>query len=153
MKLSTKVRYGLRAVFDIAYNHAPGESGQVKEIARRQNISPGYLEQIFFRMKKHGIIRSERGPRGGYALARPASDITIGDIYRATEGDIAIVDCATSACPACDQEKACVVHPVWTEINADIAAILDRYTIEDLRRRAADMDIPSEIDKKFIYII
>ena len=87
MKISTQSRYGLRALFDIAY-HSAGLSTQVKDISSRQAISPRYIEQIFQRLKRAGIIQSIRGPSGGYYLARKVDEITVGDVVRATEGKI-----------------------------------------------------------------
>ena len=92
MKISTKSRYGLRAVFDIAY-HSAGLSTQVKEISARQEISPRYIEQIFQKLKRAGIVKSIRGPAGGYYLARKPDEISVGDIVRATEGTIQLVHC------------------------------------------------------------
>src|SRR5208337_213218 len=103
MKISTKSRYGLRAVFDIAY-HSAGLSTQVKEISARQAISPRYIEQIFQKLKKAGIIKSTRGPSGGYYLAKKFDEISVGDIVRATEGAIQLVHCTG---PAKNGRKTC----------------------------------------------
>ena len=90
MKLSNKSRYGVQAVFDIAF-HAEGRAAQIKEIADRQSIPPRFLEQIFQDLKRAGLVASRRGPRGGYQLARPPSEIRLGDIVRALEGPIDLV--------------------------------------------------------------
>ena len=87
MKISTRARYGLRGLFDIAY-HNLGRPTHVKDIARRQEVTPRYLEQIFQVLKRHGLVAALRGPRGGYYLARPAEAVTVGDVVRATEGPI-----------------------------------------------------------------
>src|SRR5512136_2347991 len=92
MKLSTKSRYGLRALFDIAYNSG-NLPVQIQDISRRQEISPRYLEQIFQSLKKAGILKSKRGPQGGYYLSRKPEHITVRDILIAAEGDILLVDC------------------------------------------------------------
>ena len=89
MKLSNKGRYGIRAIFDIAF-HNEGKATQIKDIAERQGIPPRFLEQIFQDLKRVGMVTSKRGPKGGYALARPASEIRLGDIVRALEGPIMI---------------------------------------------------------------
>src|SRR4029078_11126671 len=84
MRLSTKTRYGVRAVFDIAHHAAPdGTAAQAKEVAKRQRIPLRYLEQIFQDLKKAGLVESKRGPRGGYTLRRDPADIRLGDIVRA----------------------------------------------------------------------
>src|SRR5512141_1332332 len=95
MRLSTKSRYGLRALFDIAYNCGSMPT-QIQDISRRQQISPRYLEQIFQNLKRAGILKSKRGPQGGYALARKPEEITVLDILNATEQDVLLVDCAGS---------------------------------------------------------
>jgi Rrf2 family protein len=92
MRLSTQSRYGVRAIFDIAYN-SEGLETQVKDISRRQRISPRYLEQIFQKLKKAGIVGSKRGPSGGYFLNKKSEEITVGDIVRITEGRIDSVVC------------------------------------------------------------
>src|SRR5512137_1271886 len=93
MRLSTKSRYGLRAMFDIAYNCGAG-STQIQDISRRQHISQRYLEQIFQSLKKAGIITSKRGPQGGYMLARKLDEITLAEIVKASEGDLKLVECS-----------------------------------------------------------
>jgi len=93
MRLSTKSRYGLRALFDMAYNSGTLPA-QIKDISRRQEISPRYLEQIFQNFKKAGILKSKRGPQGGYYLARKPEQITVREILDAAEGDTLLVACA-----------------------------------------------------------
>lgn len=90
MKLSSKGRYGVRALFDIAF-HSEGRPTQMKEIAQRELIPARFLEQIFQDLKRAGLIGSKRGPRGGYHLARPASQISVGDVIRALEGSVAVI--------------------------------------------------------------
>src|SRR3954466_7955552 len=90
VKLSNKGRYGVRALFDIAF-HNDGKPTQIREIVERELIPARFLEQIFQDLKKAGLIASKRGPRGGYHLARPASEIRIGDVLRALEGPIAVM--------------------------------------------------------------
>jgi len=92
MKLSTKSRYGLRALFDIAYNSG-SLPAQIQDISRRQDISPRYLEQIFQGLKRAGILKSKRGPQGGYFLTRNPEEITVKDVITATEGRMVLVDC------------------------------------------------------------
>src|SRR6185295_16239466 len=89
MKLSSKGRYAVQAVFDLAY-HNEGKAAQIKDICDRQGIPARFLEQVFRDLKKAGIVRSKRGPRGGYELARTAADLRIGDVVRAIEGPIAL---------------------------------------------------------------
>jgi Rrf2 family protein len=93
MRLSTKSRYGLRAMIDIAYNYT-GSPAQIQDISSRQHISPRYLEQIFQNLKRAGLLKSKRGPQGGYCLSRKPAEITVLDILNATEQDILLVECS-----------------------------------------------------------
>lgn len=151
MKLSTKTRYGVRAVFDLAY-HCSGTSAQVKDIAKRQNVSQRYLEQIFHKLKKAGIVKSERGPKGGYLLTRQAKEITLGDIYRAVENAFNLVPCKKRG-KLCDKSEDCVAMPIWENITKQVEEIFDSVTIEDLCDIAANMNIPRDIENKYMYFI
>jgi Rrf2 family transcriptional regulator, iron-sulfur cluster assembly transcription factor len=155
MKISTQSRYGLRALFDIAY-HSAGLSTQVKDISARQAISPRYIEQIFQKLKKAGIIQSIRGPSGGYYLARKLNEVTVGDIVRATEGNIQLVHCAgprKSPKTPCERMDQCVVRTVWTEASQRMMTYLDSVTLEDLCREAQLMGVERVIDKHLMYYI
>lgn len=151
MKLSTKVRYGVRALFDLAY-HCQGVSGQVKDIARRQHISIRYLEQIFHRLKKAGLVKSERGPKGGYLLSRPASQITVGDVYRATEGPLVLVSC-TGKDESCKHAIDCAAVGIWKHLNDDLGRLLDSVSVEEFCTTAEQKGIAREADNKYMYFI
>ena len=155
MKLSTKITYGVRALFDIAY-HSCGMPAKVNDIARRQGISPRYIEQIFIRFKKSGIINTIRGPKGGYLLAKDAGDISLGDIIRAIEGQIELVSCKAVS-PGEGEEciigKQCVTAPIWNELNERVSIFFDSITIEDLCERGKKLGIKRDMDGKFIYYI
>src|SRR5210317_1821502 len=119
MRLSTKSRYGLRALFDMAY-HAGTLPAQIKDISRRQNISPRYLEQIFQDLKRGGLLKSRRGPQGGYFLSRKPQEITVKQILDAAEGNMALVDCSKSGkgCKkVCDFDNHFVTQKVWDEAS------------------------------------
>jgi len=140
MKISTQGRYGLRALFDIAY-YSNGRSTQVKDISSRQDISPRYIEQIFQKLKRAGIVKSVRGPTGGYYLARKIEEITVGDVVRATEGNINLVFCTQSkgeGIERCERDGQCVVRDVWKEASDRLMTYLDSVTLEDLCRAAQD---------------
>ncbi|NJD91475.1 MAG: Rrf2 family transcriptional regulator [Geobacter sp.] len=154
MRLSTKSRYGLRAIFDIAY-HCGNQSCQIQDISRRQNISQRYLEQIFQSLKKAGILRSKRGPQGGYILAKDLQEITVRDIINATEGDLLLVECATSGRKRkpCVIDGVCATQTVWEEA----AHILDKFfatlTLQDLCSRGEKLGIVREKDQRLMYHI
>ena len=117
MKISTKGRYALRLMLDLANNHQYGYT-PVKEISLRQDISDKYLEQIISRLSKAGLVVSARGAQGGYKLAKAPADCTVGEILRVLEGDLAPVACAASDNPAsCPRIDDCVTTEVWRRIG------------------------------------
>lgn len=158
MRLSTKSRYGLRAMIDIAYNCGPAPA-QIQDISRRQQISPRYLEQIFQNLKRAGLLKSKRGPQGGYALARKTDEITVLDILNATEQDVLLVDCdgvtpkkcrRKSDCPF---EGKCVTQTVWTEANSLLNTLFTGMTLQSLCQRSQEMGIKKDADHRIMYYI
>ena len=132
MKLSTKGRYGLRALIDLAVN-SEAEAASISSIAQRQSLSESYLEQLMARLKKAGIVRSIRGAQGGYKLARAPEEISVGDILRALEGDLKPVDCPEIAGEgACSGAGACVTKYVWKKINDSINDAVDNIMLSEL---------------------
>ncbi len=133
MKLSTKGRYGLRAVLDLAV-HADDEAIALSQIAERQSISINYLEQLIAKLKKAGIVTSIRGAQGGYKLALPAEEISVGDILRALEGDLSPVDCSmvTSNEGNCSNADSCVTKYVWKRISDSINDAVDAIKLSEL---------------------
>ena len=140
MKLSTRGDYAVRALLELA----TGETGQavpLTDLAERTGIPPRYLEQILMRLRVAGVLRSRRGVHGGYALARSASAITVGEVVRAMDGPLAPSLCASqiayAACPGyrCPSEESCVMRDLWLEVRNAIADILDRTTFGDLADR------------------
>jgi len=154
MKLSTQSRYGVRAIFDIAY-HSEGLGTQVKDISRRQGISQRYLEQIFQKLKKAGVLGSKRGPSGGYFLGKKPEDITIGEIVQITEGSINPVRCvdAEDSTQPCERSGECVTQIVWNEAGQRLKNYFDSVTIKDLCKLAKEMGIRKDLDKRFMYYI
>ena len=139
MKLSTKGKYGVRALFEIARNYGKGPLA-IKEIAGRQQISLSYLEQILHRLGKAGIIESVRGPHGGYELAKRPADLTIGDVVRALEGPIALSHCLEPGVGGCYQADDCVARMVWSRVGEKIEEALDSITFEQLLRQYPGRD-------------
>jgi len=155
VRLSTKSRYGLRALFDMAYN-AGNLPIQVKEISRRQNISPRYLEQIFQSFKKAGILKSKKGPQGGYFLAKRPDEITVQDIVAAAEGDTLIVSCTNikeADEPACEFNAQCVTQTVWLDATTLLNDYLSKLTLKTLCERGQAMGLKRESNHKFMYYI
>jgi len=135
MKLNTQIRYGVRALCDIVF-YSAGSPTQVKDISERQNISPRYIEQIFQKLKKGGILRSVRGPSGGYFLTRKPEDITIGDVIRAIDGrDIQLVFCGDqkkSKKTNCQKMGKCVVSDVWEEASTRLMDYFNSINISQV---------------------
>jgi Rrf2 family iron-sulfur cluster assembly transcriptional regulator len=154
MRLSTKSRYGVRAIFDIAY-HSEGLETQVKDISRREGISARYLEQIFQKLKKAGIVNGKRGPSGGYSLSKRPEEITIGDIVRITEGGIDPVLCLNpeDSSQPCNKVGGCVTRIIWNEAGKRLKDYFDSITIKDLCKMAKEMGLRKELDRRFMYYI
>jgi len=133
MKLSTKGRYGLRAVLDLAV-HDTDEAVALSQIAERQGISMNYLEQLIPKLRKAGIVKGIRGAQGGYILAKPADKISTGDILRALEGDLNPVDCAeiTNGESTCSNSDTCVTKYVWKRISDSINDAVDGIMLSEL---------------------
>lgn len=132
MKLSTKGKYGVRAVYEVARHFGRGPI-TIKEISERQGISISYLEQILHKLGKAGLIESVRGPAGGYLLARKPSELTIGDIVRVLEGPIALSHCLEPGESGdCCQTDDCVARMVWAKVGAKIEEALDSISFDDL---------------------
>lgn len=131
MKLSTKGRYGLRALIDLAVN-CETESVSISSIAARQDISEAYLEQLMAKLKKAGLVVSARGAQGGYRLARPAGEISVGDVLRALEGNLDAVQCPGLTEGGCQGSELCVSKYVWKKINDSIARTVDEIKLDAL---------------------
>ncbi len=155
MKFSTKSRYGLRALFDMAY-HSGTLPAQIKDISRRQSISPRYLEQIFQDLKRAGLIKSRRGPQGGYFLAKKPEEITVRDIILAAEGELFLVACTKEAkgCKdRCEFDNRCVTQKIWKEANSRLNNYFDSVTLRDLCNEGKSLGIEKELDHRFMYFI
>ena len=132
MKLSTKGRYGLRALIDLAV-YSGDETVSIASIASRQNISESYLEQLIAKLRKAGLVTSVRGAGGGYKLAKPAEEISVGDILRALEGSLDPVECpGLKEESACDSSDFCVTKYVWQKINDSINQTVDGISLSRL---------------------
>ena len=130
MKLSTKGRYGLRALIDLAL-YSEEEPVSIQSIAKRQNLSESYLEQLVRKMRTAGLVSSVRGAGGGYQLSRPADEISVGDVLRALEGNLDEVSCNANT-EGCEGADLCVTKYVWARINESITHTVDSISIEQL---------------------
>lgn len=131
MKISTKGRYALRLMLDLAL-HDQGNPIRLKDVALRQEISIKYLESIASVLAKAGYIRSLRGAQGGYLLKNSADQYKVGDILRLTEGNMAPVECLENEYNSCPRSETCTTLRLWKELDAAVKSVIDRYTLEDL---------------------
>lgn len=131
MKISTKGRYALRLMLDLALNDKE-EPVRVREIAGRQEISDKYLEQIISVLAKAGYVKSIRGPQGGYRLMRPAQSYTVGSILRLTEGSLSPVACLEDEVNLCNRQEDCMTLPLWEKLDEAIKGVVDHVTLQDL---------------------
>lgn len=133
MKISTRGRYGVRALYDLATQYGEGPV-PLKTVAERQGISENYLEQLISPLRRAGLVRALRGMAGGYELGREPARITVGDIIRVLEGPIAPVDCVGESAHAasCGNPDDCVTRRIWAKVADSIVAVLDGITLADL---------------------
>ena len=131
MKISTKGRYALRLMIDLAENSS-GNPVSLKDVAKRQGISDKYLEQIISVLNKAGYVRSVRGAQGGYLLESDPETYTVGMILRQTEGSLAPVSCIEDDEIICDRQEQCVTSIVYKKINDAISNVVDNITLQDL---------------------
>src|SRR5512136_3365708 len=143
MKLSTKIRYGSRAMVELASHYGEGAI-ELKEIAKKENISPKYLEQVIVPLRTAGLVKSVRGSKGGYTLARPPSDISLREIFEGLEGPVNLVDCLVDP-EACQRTSTCVTREIWKEVSDLIEKVFGSVTLEEMvnRKRKKEGTIPS----------
>lgn len=139
MKISTKGRYAIRLMLDIAMN-SDGQNVSLKDVSTRQNISLKYLEQIVNMLSKAGYLKSQRGSQGGYRMMKSPDKYTVGDILRVTEGSLAPVSCLESEVNECDRYGTCSTIKMWEGLYKAITDYLDSVTISDLIERKTAMD-------------
>ncbi len=134
MRLSTRTRYAARAMVDLAA-HQGEQPVHLAAVGRRLGVSQKYLEQLLAALQAAGLVRTVRGRRGGYSLALPAAEITIWQVYEASEGGEAIAPC--DGAERCERADDCVLRGVWSDMSAAMKGVLDSVTLADLAERAA----------------
>ncbi len=156
MKLQAKTRYGVRALFDLAYN-AGGNAAQAKDIARREGIPLRYLEQIFGDLKRAGIVESRRGPRGGYTLRKTPEAIRLGDVVRALQGPLEEIFTSDEEEPKKPAKGATgaqqVTATLWRELAGHVGQWFDGVSLADLVKRATALGVPRGERKPHMYFI
>jgi len=136
VRLSTRGEYASRAMLELTL-HWPQRSLHVREISSAQGIPERFLEQILLLLKRAGYLRSRKGPKGGYHLAKPPSQITVAEVIRVMDGPLAPIDCVSvTAHEVCPLEGSCGLRWLWKEVRDSVARILERTTFAELARRA-----------------
>jgi len=133
MKLSTKIRYGSRAMLELASHYGEGAI-ELREIARKENISAKYLEQVIIPLRTSGLVKSVRGSKGGYSLAKPPSEISLKDVIEVLEGPIKLVDCLADP-KICQKIQSCVTRGIWDEATDAINQVFGSVTLEEMVNR------------------
>ncbi|HKJ09823.1 MAG TPA: Fe-S cluster assembly transcription factor [Gammaproteobacteria bacterium] len=138
MKLTTKGRYAVTAMLDLAFH---GKEGPVSlaDIARRQGISLSYLEQLFTRLRKEGLVTSTRGPGGGYTMSRPADRIAVAQVISAVDESVDATRCGGLS--NCQNEQQCLTHDLWTDLSRQIFNFLNEITLGQLMRRSGVQEV------------
>jgi len=150
VKLSNKGRYGVRALFDMAF-HGGGTSAQIRDIAERQNIPARFLEQIFQDLRRAGLVSSKRGPRGGYQLTRAAREITLADILRALEGPLSAY--AEEEPAAGDATSIAVTEAAFRDLGQKVERCFEQVSLEDLCERAEELGVKRGTPGGYVYVI
>lgn len=135
MRFSTRGRYGVQVMVDLAQHGSEGPVS-LKSVAERQNISEHYLEQLVPELRKAGLVKSVRGAQGGYSLAKKPEDINIGEVIRVLEGPIAPVECAQAETECCEKTGFCVTREVWVKVRDSINDLVDSISLADLLKEA-----------------
>lgn len=152
MRISSKGQYAVQAIFDLAY-HNDGKAAQIKDICERQAIPPRFLEQVFQDLKRAGLVRSKRGPQGGYSLALGAEEVRLGDIVRAIEGPVALGPHTPKSKAPRDATGVRVMREAFANVSTQLEAALDAVTVADLCARAEQLGLARRAAPRYVYAI
>lgn len=145
MKLTSKGRYAVTAILDLAFHSQAGPVA-LSHISRRQDISLSYLEQLFTRLRKQQLVSSTRGPGGGYSLSRPASEIAVAEVIAAVDEAVDTTRC--SGAVNCHDGQQCLTHELWDDLSQQIYEFLDDISLEDLMAEAAIQKVAERQDRR-----
>lgn len=148
MKLSTKGRYGVKAMFELALHYEESDPVAIKVIAENQGISESYLEQLFGTLRKAGLITSTRGAQGGYVLSRPPERITVADILNVLEGPIEVSECLLDEEVSCSRMQCCATRLLWKKISDSINQVINYTTLQDMVKDYDQMNPDKEKGRK-----
>ncbi|HLB25344.1 MAG TPA: Rrf2 family transcriptional regulator [Nitrospirota bacterium] len=154
MQLSTKGRYAVRAMFDLSF-YSKGEPVPLSRISEREEISLHYLEQLFNKLRKGGVVESVRGPSGGFKLARKPSEITVEEIIRIVEGEIMPVSCveAKDKKKVCHRAEKCITFILWKRLGKNITDFLSSVTLQDLVDEAREIMETGKVSHDYVFYI
>jgi Rrf2 family cysteine metabolism transcriptional repressor len=138
MKISTKIRYGARAMLELASHYGEGPI-ELKEIAKKEDISLKYLEQVINSLRTAGLVKSIRGSKGGYSLAKPPSEICMYDVVETLEGPLNLLECLHDS-KVCQKVPSCVTRDIWKEVSDAISKIFYSVTLEDMVNRKKEKE-------------
>jgi Rrf2 family protein len=139
MKISTKIRYGTRAMLELACHYGEGPI-ELREIAKRENISLKYLEQVIVPLRTAGLVKSARGSKGGYSLAKPPSEIYLKDLVETLEGPLNLIECLKDP-KVCQKVPYCITRDIWKEVSEAIDGIFHSVTLEEMAHRKKEKEI------------
>src|SRR4030043_926442 len=138
MKISTKIRYGARAMVELASHYGEGPI-ELKEIAKRENISLKYLEQVINPLRADGLVKAIRGAKGGYSLAKSPSEICLYDVIETLEGPLNLLECLHDS-KVCQKVPLCVTRDIWKEVSEAISKIFNSVTLEEMVNRKREKE-------------
>lgn len=133
MKISTKIRYGARAMLELASRYGEGPI-DLKEIGKKENISVKYLEQVIIPLRTAGLVKSVRGSKGGYILTKPPSEICLNDLVEILEGPLNLIECLSEP-NTCQKAPSCVTRDIWKEVSEAMSGIFRSITLEEMVNR------------------
>jgi len=147
MKLTTKGRYAVTAMLDLSLNN---DSGPVSllEISERQSISLSYLEQLFSKLRRQGLVKSMRGPGGGYSLSKKPEEIAISNIIMAVDENLDVTNCGNSTAGCHEDNKRCLTHNLWMDLSNRIQSFLDDITLQDMMDKSEVMEVAARQNSK-----
>jgi Rrf2 family iron-sulfur cluster assembly transcriptional regulator len=145
LKLTSKGRYAVTAILDLAFHSTSGPV-TLSDISKRQDISLSYLEQLFTRLRKRELVRSTRGPGGGYSLNRPANEIAVAEVISAVDEIVDTTRC--SGANNCHDGQQCLAHELWDDLSQQIYSFLDEISLQDLMEEGSIRDVATRQDEK-----
>jgi Rrf2 family iron-sulfur cluster assembly transcriptional regulator len=148
MKLTTKGRYAVTAMLDLSLHSSNGPVS-LADISDRQDISLSYLEQLFSKLRKSGLVVSMRGPGGGYSLSRTPAEIAMSSIILAVDENVDVTNCGNNTA-GCQQSKRCLTHDLWADLSGRIQSFLDDITLEDMMNRKEVLEVAERQDNKVV---